>query len=88
MRDLTLAASVASSISLARQGTLHLLVGRDAAVFARMEPLLRELSASLRRGGPVGNAAGAQYRKMIDFGLGDLDKSSIAELTFPDRARH
>jgi hypothetical protein len=27
-----------------------------------------------------------QYRKMIDLGLGELDKSGIAELTFPDRA--
>ena len=177
----TLAASMASSISQARQGTLYLMVGGDAAVFARMEPLLRDLSASLRHVGPVGNAAKikalvnmvmnintaglaeglgvgaalgldlpllkeifaqtgansrvletdgddmlsrehecyfsaahaakdsgianglaaaagitvplsraaeAPYRKMIDLGLGDLDKSGIAELTFPDRARH
>jgi hypothetical protein len=27
-----------------------------------------------------------QYRKMIDLGLGELDKSGIAELTFPERA--
>ena len=174
----TLAASMASSITQARQGTLYLMVGGDAAVFERMEPLLRDISASLRYVGPVGNAAKikalvnmvmnintaglaeglglgaalgldlavlkeifsqtgansrvletdgddmiqrdhdcyfsaahaakdsgianaladstgvrvplsrtteAQYRKMIDLGLGDLDKSGIAELTFPDR---
>jgi hypothetical protein len=26
-----------------------------------------------------------QYQKMIDLGLGELDKSGIAELTFPGR---
>lgn len=175
----TLAASMASSISQARQGTLYLMVGGDAAVFTAMEPLLKDLSVSLRHVGPVGHAAkikalvnmvmnintaglaeglglgaalgldlailkevfsqtGAnsrvletdgddmitrehdcyfsashaakdsgianalasasgisvplsrateeQYRRMIELGLGDLDKSGIAELTFPGRA--
>jgi 3-hydroxyisobutyrate dehydrogenase len=175
----TLAASMASSITQARQGTLYLMVGGEGAVFARMEPLLRDISVSLRHVGPVGNAAKikalvnmvmnintaglaeglglgaalgldlavlkevfsqtgansrvletdgddmitrehdcyfsashaakdsgiansladaagvsvplshateAQYRKMVDLGLGELDKSGIAELTFPDRA--
>jgi 3-hydroxyisobutyrate dehydrogenase len=35
---------------------------------------------------PLSHAAETQYRKMIDLGLGELDKSGIAELTFPDRA--
>lgn len=175
----TLAASMASSIPQARQGTLYLMVGGETAVFQRLEPLLRDLSASLRHVGAVSNAAkikalvnmvmnintaglaeglglgaalglepellkeifsqtGAnsrvletdgddmikrehdcyfsashaakdsgianaladaagvlvplsraaetQYRKMIDLGLGELDKSGIAELTFPERA--
>jgi 3-hydroxyisobutyrate dehydrogenase len=175
----TLAASMASSITQARQGTLYLMVGGDAEVFAANEALLKDLSASLRHVGPVGNAAKikalvnmvmnintaglaeglglgaalgldlavlkevfsqtgansrvletdgddmitrehdcyfsashaakdsgianslaaaagvtvplshateAQYRKMIELGLGELDKSGIAELTFPDRA--
>ena len=175
----TLAASMASSITQARQGTLYLMIGGDPAVFAEMEPLLKDMSSSLRHVGPVGNAAKikalvnmvmnintaglaeglgvaaalgldlvmlkeifsqtgansrvletdgddmisrehecyfsaahaakdsgianaiaaaagvavplsfateAQYRKMIDLGLGELDKSGIAELTFPDRA--
>ena len=177
----TLAASMASSITQARQGTLYLMVGGDAEVFEKHEELLRDISASLRHVGPVGNAAkikalvnmvmnintaglaeglglgaalgldlevlkevfsqtGAnsrvletdgddmitrehecyfsaahaakdsgianalaseagiivplsnaaesQYRKMIEMGLGELDKSGIAELTFPDRAGH
>lgn len=35
---------------------------------------------------PLSHATEVQYRKMIDLGLGELDKSGIAELTFPDRA--
>ncbi len=175
----TLAASMASSIPQARQGTLYLMVGGDAEVFEKHEALLKDISASLRHVGPVGhaakikalvnmvmnintaglaeglglgaalgldllllkevfsqtgansrvletdgddmitrehdcyfsaahaakdsgianglateagiivplsNAAESQYRKMIELGLGGLDKSGIAELTFPDRA--
>jgi len=174
----TLAASMASSIPQARQGTLYLMVGGEAEVFERMKPLLDDLAAALRHVGPVGNAAkikalvnmvmnintaglaeglglgaalgidlsllkevfsqtgansrvletdgedmitrehdcyfsaghaakdsgianaladqagvavplsqatAAQYRRMIDLGLGALDKSGVAELTFPGR---
>ncbi len=175
----TLAASMASSIPQARQGTLYLMVGGETAVFEQVELLLNDISASLRHVGPIGNAAkikalvnmvmnintaglaeglglgaalgldlqlikeifsqtGAnsrvletdgddmitrehdcyfsaahaakdsgianaladtagiavplskateqQYRKMIDLGLGELDKSGVAEMTFPNRA--
>jgi 3-hydroxyisobutyrate dehydrogenase-like beta-hydroxyacid dehydrogenase len=175
----TLAASMASSIPQARQGTLYLMVGGEEDVYLRLKPLLEDLSSSLRYVGPVGNAAkikalvnmvmnintaglaeglglgaalgldltilkeifsqtGAnsrvletdgddmisrehdcyfsaehaakdsgianamasqagvavplsnstevQYRKLIDLGLGGMDKSGIAELTFPGRA--
>jgi 3-hydroxyisobutyrate dehydrogenase len=174
----TLAASMASSITQARQGSLYLMIGGDPDVFTKFEPLLKDLSASLRHVGPVGNAAKikalvnmvmnintaglaeglglgaalgldlpllmaifsqtgansrvletdgddmltrehdcffsaahaakdsgianalaraagvnvplseaaeAQYQRMIELGLGNLDKSGIAELTFPDR---
>ena len=173
-----LAASMASSITQARQGTLYLMVGGDEAVFERLKPLLEDLSVSLKHVGPVGHAArikalvnmvmnintaglaeslglgaamgidlqvlrevfsqtGAnsrvletdgddminrehdcyfsaahaakdsgianalaaeagvrvplshatenQYRRMVELGLGELDKSGIAELTFPGR---
>ncbi len=175
----TLAASMASSITQARQGSLYLMVGGDEEVFVRVKPLLEDLSLSLRHVGRVGDAArikalvnmvmnintaglaeglglgaalgldlqmlkevfsqtGAnsrvletdgddmiarehdcyfsaehaakdsgianvmaghagvhtplslatelQYRKLIDLGLGGLDKSGIAELTFPGRS--
>jgi len=34
---------------------------------------------------PVNAATISQYQKMVDLGLGDLDKSGVAELTFPGR---
>ena len=36
---------------------------------------------------PLAEAALAQYQLMIDKGLGELDKSGVAELTFKDRAK-
>jgi len=36
---------------------------------------------------PLAAATKAQYDRMIALGLGDLDKSGIAELTFPGRGR-
>lgn len=35
---------------------------------------------------PLAEATKRQYDKMVELGLGELDKSGIAELTFPDRA--
>jgi 3-hydroxyisobutyrate dehydrogenase len=34
---------------------------------------------------PLSLATEAQYQKMIDLGVGELDKSGVAELTFPGR---
>ena len=34
---------------------------------------------------PLAQATKAQYDRMIEMGLGDLDKSGVAELTFPGR---
>ena len=36
---------------------------------------------------PLAAATKAQYDRMIALGLGDLDKSGVAELTFPGRSR-
>jgi 3-hydroxyisobutyrate dehydrogenase len=35
---------------------------------------------------PLSHVAEEQYRKLVGLGLGELDKSAISELTFPDRA--
>ncbi len=37
---------------------------------------------------PLSRATEAQYRRLIALGLGGLDKSAVAELTFPGRAGH
>ena len=34
---------------------------------------------------PLAEATKAQYDRMIELGLGELDKSGVAELTFPGR---
>lgn len=173
-----LEACMASSIPQAREGTLYLMVGGDEAIFQQVEPLLQDLSGSLRYIGtsgkaaqvkalvnmvmncntaalaeglglgqalgldlgmlcevfsqtgansrvletdagdmrdrdhdcyfsaahaakdsgianalaaqvgvpvPLSQATEAQYRKLIDLGRGELDKSAVAELTFPGR---
>ena len=175
----TLAASMASSIPQARNGTLYLMIGGEEETYTIHEALLKDISSALRFVGPVGNAAKikalvnmvmnintaglaeglglgkalgidldllmeifsqtgansrvlstdgvdmvtrehdcffsashaakdsgianavakaagvdvplsyateAQYRKLIELELGELDKSAVAELTFPGRA--
>lgn len=37
---------------------------------------------------PLAQATKDQYDRMIDQGFGDLDKSGVAELTFPDRGKN
>jgi 3-hydroxyisobutyrate dehydrogenase len=175
----SLEACMASSITQARNGTLYLMIGGPVETFHRVEPLLKDLSASLRHVGGTGQAAKvkalvnmvmnintaglaeglglgaalgldlamlkevfsqtgansrvletdgddmiarehdcffsashaakdsgianalaieagvevplsrateAQYRRLIALGLGELDKSGVAELTFPNRS--
>jgi 3-hydroxyisobutyrate dehydrogenase len=72
----TLAASMASSIPQARQGTLYLMVGGDEAVFAQMEPLLKDLSSSLRHVGPVGNAA--KIKALVNMVM-NINTAGLAE---------
>jgi 3-hydroxyisobutyrate dehydrogenase len=162
-----LEACMASSITQAREGSLYLMCGGREEVFRRAEPILKDLSVSLRYIGAAGEAAKvkalvnmvmnindalgldltmlrevfsqtgaasrvlqtdgedmqnrehscffsaahaakdsgialalaeengldlplaretkAQYEKMVEIGLGELDKSGIAELTFKGR---
>lgn len=175
----SLEACMASSITQARNGTLYLMIGGPEETFRRVEPLLKDLSVSLRHVGATGQAAKvkalvnmvmnintaglaeglglgaalgldlamlkeifaqtgansrvletdgddmiarehdcffsaahaakdsgianalavetgvdvplsrateAQYRRLIALGLGELDKSGVAELTFPNRS--
>ena len=72
----TLAASMASSITQARQGTLYLMVGGDEAVFERLEPLLKDISSSLRHVGPVGNAA--KIKALVNMVM-NINTAGLAE---------
>ncbi len=58
----------------------------SAAHAAKDSGIANALAAAAGIAVPLSHATEAQYRKMIDLGLGELDKSGIAELTFPDRA--
>ena len=46
--------------------------------------LAREIGLDL----PLGRATKQQYDEMIAEGLGELDKSGVAELTFKNRHKH
>jgi 3-hydroxyisobutyrate dehydrogenase len=53
----SLEACMASSITQAREGSLYLMCGGSEEVFGRAEPILKELSTSLRYIGKAGEAA-------------------------------
>ena len=65
---------------------------RDHAVYFSAEHAAKDSGIALglaRETGldlPLASATLAQYSKMKELGLGDLDKSGISELTFKDRA--
>jgi 3-hydroxyisobutyrate dehydrogenase len=48
---------MASSITQAREGTLYLMCGGEAAAFNRAKPILEKLGSSVRFVGPAGRAA-------------------------------
>lgn len=72
----TLAASMASSIPQARNGTLYLMIGGDEAVFQKHESLLKDLSTSLRHVGPVGNAA--RIKALVNMVM-NINTAALAE---------
>jgi 3-hydroxyisobutyrate dehydrogenase len=67
---------------------------RDHSVFfsaahaAKDSGIALELARNLGLELPLARATKEQYDRMIAEGLGDLDKSGIAELTFKDRHKH
>jgi 3-hydroxyisobutyrate dehydrogenase len=60
----------------------------SAAHAAKDSGIALELARNLGLDLPLARATKAQYERMIAEGLGDLDKSGIAELTFKDRHKH
>jgi 3-hydroxyisobutyrate dehydrogenase len=57
----------------------------SAAHAAKDSGIANQLAAEAGVSAPLSAAAEMQYRKMVALGLGELDKSGIAELTFPGR---
>ncbi|MDQ6656175.1 MAG: NAD(P)-dependent oxidoreductase [Verrucomicrobiota bacterium] len=72
----TLEACMASSITQAREGSLYLMCGGSEAVFRRAEPLLRELSSSLRFVGKTGEAA--KVKALVNMVM-NINTAGLAE---------
>jgi 3-hydroxyisobutyrate dehydrogenase-like beta-hydroxyacid dehydrogenase len=60
----------------------------SAAHAAKDSGIAYELACQLGLDLPLARATKEQYERMIAEGLGELDKSGIAELTFKDRHKH
>jgi 3-hydroxyisobutyrate dehydrogenase len=60
----------------------------SAAHAAKDSGIALELARSLGLELPLARATKEQYDRMVADGLGELDKSGIAELTFKDRHKH
>ena len=69
-------ACMASSIPQARNGTLYLMIGGRREVFDRLQPLLQNLSASLRYVGEAGRAA--QVKALVNMVM-NINTAGLAE---------
>jgi 3-hydroxyisobutyrate dehydrogenase len=72
----TLEACMASSITQAREGSLYLMCGGSQETFGRAEPLLKELSASLRFIGKTGEAA--KVKALVNMVM-NINTAGLAE---------
>lgn len=60
----------------------------SAAHAAKDSGIANDLAAAAGVNVPLSLATEAQYHRLTELGLGELDKSGIAELTFPGRTAH
>lgn len=67
---------MASSIPQARNGTLYLMCGGDAATFERVKPILQHLSSALRHVGGPGRAA--QVKALVNMVM-NINTAALAE---------
>jgi 3-hydroxyisobutyrate dehydrogenase-like beta-hydroxyacid dehydrogenase len=58
----------------------------SAAHAAKDSGIANDMAAGAGVEVPLSRATEAQYRRLIALGLGELDKSGVAELTFPNRS--
>lgn len=73
---ITLEGCMASSIPQARNGTLYLMCGGDAAAFAKVKPILEKLSTALRHIGSTGQAA--QVKALVNMVM-NINTAGLAE---------
>jgi 3-hydroxyisobutyrate dehydrogenase-like beta-hydroxyacid dehydrogenase len=72
----SLEACMASSITQAREGTLYLMTGGSVPAFQRAEPILKDLSVSLRHIGATGQAA--QVKALVNMVM-NINTAGLAE---------
>lgn len=72
----SLEACMASSITQAREGSLYLMCGGKEEAFQRAEPLLRDLSASVRYVGGAGEAA--KVKALVNMVM-NINTAGLAE---------
>src|SRR2546425_6340275 len=72
----SLEASMASSITQAREGTLYLMCGGKPEVFERARPVLEKLSNSMRYVGPAGKAA--KVKALVNMVM-NINTAGLAE---------
>ena len=72
----TLEACMASSITQAREGSLYLMCGGSEEAFRRAEPILKELSSSLRFVGQTGEAA--KVKALVNMVM-NINTAGLAE---------
>lgn len=72
----SLEACMASSITQAREGSLYLMTGGSDSAFRRAEPILRDLSSSLRHIGSSGKAA--QVKALVNMVM-NINTAGLAE---------
>jgi 3-hydroxyisobutyrate dehydrogenase len=72
----TLEACMASSITQAREGSLYLMCGGSEEAFRRAEPILKEISSSLRFVGKTGEAA--KVKALVNMVM-NINTAGLAE---------
>lgn len=72
----SLEASMASSITQARNGTLYLMIGGEEEAFEEQKPLLEDLSTALRYVGSAGKAA--QVKALVNMVM-NINTGALAE---------
>lgn len=71
-----LEACMASSITQAREGTLYLMMGGEEQCFSEMQPLLEDLSVSLRYVGGIGQAS--RVKALVNMVM-NINTAALAE---------